>query len=112
MMFLCIVLVSVLVIAYYQISPIRDPRIRAAENWLMGDQYLNAIGLCREAPNVAPDTIWLLNDNLLAFKALSYRYPKFANPLRNRLFEYDNYLDRGLPIWKISRTSFGLTLPK
>ena len=41
---------------------------RAAEFLL--NQFNESLGLCREAPNVAPNTYWLVSDNLWAWKAL------------------------------------------
>jgi hypothetical protein len=41
---------------------------RAAEFLL--DKFNESLGLCREAPNVAPNTYWLVSDNLWAWKAL------------------------------------------
>ena len=37
----------------------------------MNEQFNQSLGLCREAPNVAANTYWLVSDNLWAWKALS-----------------------------------------
>ena len=57
----------------------RLTRVEKALNFLINYQFNESIGLCREAPNVAPNTYWLVSDNLWAWKAL-----RMAN--RSRLF--------------------------
>jgi len=39
-------------------------------DFLIKAQFNESIGLCRDSPNVAPNTYWLVSDNLWALKAL------------------------------------------
>ncbi len=45
--------------------------VEKAADFLLNKQFNRSLGLCREAPNVAPNTYWLVSDNLWAWKALS-----------------------------------------
>jgi len=45
-------------------------RVEKAVNFLMS-QFNPQMNLCREAPNAAPNTYWLVSDNLWAWKALT-----------------------------------------
>lgn len=45
--------------------------VEKAVNFLVNEQFNQSLGLCREAPNVARNTYWLVSDNLWAWKALS-----------------------------------------
>jgi len=45
--------------------------VEKAVNFLVKSQFNESLGLCSEAPNVAPNTYWLVSDNLWAWKALS-----------------------------------------
>jgi hypothetical protein len=40
-------------------------------DFLGNTQFNQSLGLCREAPNVAPNTYWLVSDNLWSWKALT-----------------------------------------
>lgn len=42
-----------------------------AVDFLVHSQFNQTLGLCHEAPNVAPNSYWLVSDNLWAWKALS-----------------------------------------
>jgi hypothetical protein len=44
--------------------------VEKAVNFLLNSQFNQSLGLCREAPNVAPNVYWLVSDNLWAWKAL------------------------------------------
>ncbi|RLI41803.1 hypothetical protein DRO69_11145 [Candidatus Bathyarchaeota archaeon] len=46
-------------------------RVEKAVNFLINYQFNQSLGLCREAPNVKPNTYWLVSDNLWAWKALT-----------------------------------------
>jgi len=52
-------------------------RIEKAVNFLTNSQFNESLSLCREVPAVAPNTYWLVSDNLWAWKAL-----KLANESR------------------------------
>jgi hypothetical protein len=45
--------------------------VEKAVDFLVNEQFNQSLGLCREAPNVAANTYWLVSDNLWAWKALS-----------------------------------------
>ena len=47
--------------------------------------YNPDLGLCREAPRVAPNVYWVASDNLLAYKALEPYDSKLASTIRSRL---------------------------
>jgi hypothetical protein len=49
----------------------RTAEIERMVNFLTENQFNESIGLCREAPKVAPNTYWLVSDNLWAMKALT-----------------------------------------
>jgi hypothetical protein len=44
--------------------------VEKAVCFLLNSQFNQSLGLCREAPNVAPNTYWPVSDNLWAWKAL------------------------------------------
>jgi hypothetical protein len=85
---LCVVLLIALVgvtVEYASILNNKDSEIRDLTSQLMElnqtlfveraaefllDQFNESLGLCREAPDVAPNTYWLVSDNLWAWKAL------------------------------------------
>lgn len=46
-------------------------KIEKMVDFLINTQFNDNLGLCREAPNVAPNRYWLASDNLWAWKALS-----------------------------------------
>lgn len=46
-------------------------KIEQMIDFLTNRQFNETVGLCREAPDVAPNTYWLVSDNLWAWKALS-----------------------------------------
>lgn len=56
--------------------------------WLEQKQYIPSLGLCREAPVVEPNTVWIMNDNFLASLLLD----------NINLTGYEQYLNAGLPI--------------
>jgi hypothetical protein len=49
----------------------QTPNVDAMVNFLVNTQFNSSLGLCREAPIVAPNTYWLVSDNLWAWKALT-----------------------------------------
>ncbi len=51
-------------------------------------QYNQTLQLCAEAPNVAPDTYWLWNDNYLAYEALKYYNETMENEILVTLERY------------------------
>ncbi len=50
-------------------------------------QFNPAIRLCAEAPRVAPNTYWLVSDNLWAYKALETYAPEVSNAIKSKLIE-------------------------
>ncbi|MGA2767222.1 MAG: hypothetical protein ABSF24_02760 [Candidatus Bathyarchaeia archaeon] len=52
-------------------APYQTLFVEKAADFLLNKQFDRSLGLCREAPNVAPNTYWLVSDNLWAWKALS-----------------------------------------
>ena len=61
-------------------------RINEAVNFLL-NQFNETVGLCREAPQAAPNTYWLVSDNLFAFKALERYNITVANAIKSKLRE-------------------------
>jgi len=49
--------------------------------------YNSTIGLCAESPKVAPNTYWLVSDNLWAYKALEKHAPEISNAIKSKLTE-------------------------
>jgi len=49
----------------------RTTEIERMVDFLTEAQFNESIGLCRDSPNVAPNTYWLVSDNLWALKALT-----------------------------------------
>jgi hypothetical protein len=45
-------------------------QVEKAVDFLVNSQFNESLSLCREAPTVAPNTYWLVSDNLWAWKAL------------------------------------------
>lgn len=77
-------------------------RIHDAVEFLKGT-YNSTIGLCAEAPTVAPNTYWLVSDNLWAYKASEKHAPEISNAIKSKLTElaetYNLPTDnQGLPI--------------
>jgi hypothetical protein len=62
--------VSVNIQPAYSQTNLRTVEIERMVDFLTETQYNETLGLCREAPNVAPNTYWLVSDNLWAWKAL------------------------------------------
>ncbi|HEY9760047.1 MAG TPA: hypothetical protein V6C97_33130, partial [Oculatellaceae cyanobacterium] len=50
---------------------LKTAEIERMVDFLTETQFNETLGLCREAPNVAPNTYWLVSDNLWAWKALT-----------------------------------------
>jgi len=61
-------------------------RLKDAVEFLKS-RYNSMIGLCAEAPAVAPSTYWLVSDNLWAYKALEKHAPENSNAIKTRLIE-------------------------
>jgi parallel beta-helix repeat protein len=65
-----------------------EANLEKAALFLNSTQFDSAVGLCIEAPNVAPDTYWLVPDNLLAYHALKYYYPETAEVVYATMLSY------------------------
>jgi hypothetical protein len=79
--------------------------------------YNSTIGLCAEAPRVAPSTYWLLSDNLWAYKALEKYDPQLSSAIKSKLIElaeaYNLPRDnQGLPISYKHEAVIGDAVPK
>jgi len=76
------------VVGPYKFSLIllKQLRINKAVSFLL-DQFNETVGLCREASHVAPNTYWLVSDNLFAFKALEKFNITVANVIKSKLRE-------------------------
>ena len=90
-------------------------RIRDAVEFLKG-MFNSAIGLCAEAPEVAPNTYWLVSDNLWAYKALERHEPEISEAIKLKLIElaeaYNLPVDsQGLPISYKHEAVIGDTVP-
>jgi hypothetical protein len=80
------------------------------------NMYNSTIGLCAEAPRVAPNTYWLVSDNLWASKALENHAPEISNAIKSKLTElaetYNLPTDaQGLPISYKHEAVIGDTVP-
>jgi hypothetical protein len=67
-------------------------------------------------PKTAPNTYWLVSDNLWAYKALEKHYPKLSNTIKSKLIElaktYKLPTDaKGLPISYKHEAVIGDTVP-
>jgi len=65
--------------------------------------YNEKVKLCAESPKTAPNTYWLVSDNLWAYKALEKHDPKLSKTIKSKLIElaktYKLPTDaKGLPI--------------
>jgi hypothetical protein len=90
-------------------------RLEKAANYLAG-QYNPAVGLCREARNVAPKTYWLVSDNLWACYALKNSHPDISDRIKLKLQHYAVLYDlprnsEGLPISYKHEAVIGDTVP-
>jgi parallel beta-helix repeat protein len=65
-----------------------EANLEKAALFLNSTQFDPTVGLCREAPNVAPNTYWLVSDNLLAYHALKYYYPETAEVIYATMLGY------------------------
>jgi len=67
------------------------------------NMYNSTIGLCAEALTAAPNTYWLVSDNLWSYKALENYAPEVSNAIKSKLIELASAYnlptdDQGLPI--------------
>lgn len=76
-----------------------------AAEFLNNTQFNQTVGLCREAPNVARNTYWLVNDNLLAYHGLKYYYPETAETMYNTMKNYGYFRSYKIEVL------FGTTIP-
>jgi hypothetical protein len=72
-----VLLISPLVLPAFSImtsagsdSTLSSLQVERAVDFLVNSQFNESLSLCREAPAVAPNTYWLVSDNLWAWKAL------------------------------------------
>jgi hypothetical protein len=72
-----VLLISPLVLSAFSIttsagsdSTSSSLQVEKAVDFLVNSQFNESLSLCREAPAVAPNTYWLVSDNLWAWKAL------------------------------------------
>lgn len=68
--------------------------LQKAAAFLAVEQYNSTLKLCQEAPSVAPNTYWLVGDNLLAYLALKNYFPSISDAIYNELLSRD-YLESG-----------------
>jgi tetratricopeptide (TPR) repeat protein len=99
---------------YRNVSDINS-KLRKAIDYL-ASQYNPAIGLCREAPNVAPNTYWLVSDNLWAYYALKEYHPAVSDMIRLKLQHFAILCDLprnrdGLPISYAHEAVIGDSVP-
>jgi hypothetical protein len=89
--------------------------IQSAVEFLQ-NMYNPSVKLCAEAPKTAPNTYWLVSDNLWAFKALEKYNPKLSKTIKSKLIElakaYKLPRDvEGLPISYKHEAIIGDTIP-
>jgi hypothetical protein len=85
-----ILLISIILVSVWIYSVYRPPtnkRLRWAADYLIS-QYNPSLGLVAEAPTVAPNTYWLVSDNLLAQRALASYDPAISSNISRSLQEY------------------------
>jgi hypothetical protein len=80
------------------------------------NMYNEKIKLCAESPKTAPNTYWLVSDNLWAYKALEKHDQKLSNTIKSKLIElakaYNLPVDsKGLPISYKHEAVIGDTVP-
>ncbi|MBO3803840.1 MAG: hypothetical protein JTT11_08255 [Candidatus Brockarchaeota archaeon] len=68
-----------------------EEELARAALFLNSTQFDPDVGLCREAPSAAPDVYWLVSDNLLAYHALRYYYPKTAEKILSTMLGYGHF---------------------
>jgi len=90
-------------------------RIHDAIEFLKG-MYNSTVGLCAEAPRVAPNTYWLVSDNLWASKALEKYYSELSNTIKLKLIELAEAYNlpvnsQGLPISYKHEAVIGNVIP-
>jgi hypothetical protein len=90
-------------------------RLKEAVEFLKGI-YNSTIGLCAESPTAAPNTYWLVSDNLWAYKALEKHAPEISEAIKLKLIElaktYNLPVDsQGLPISYKHEAVIGDTVP-
>jgi len=61
-------------------------RLKEAVEFLKGI-YNSTIGLCTKSPTAAPNTYWLVSDNLWAYKALEKHEPEISKAIKLKLIE-------------------------
>jgi len=86
----------------FQVELGQAEKLKKAIEYLIR-QFNPQIQLCAEAPRVAPNTYWLVSDNLWAYKALENYAPEISNAIKSKLIElasaYNLPTDhQGLPI--------------
>ena len=72
----------------YRISVLTDPETGNAINYIANFMFVPSVGLCRESPNYASNTIWLTNDNLEAYAILSKLGHPRAVTIKQNLDKY------------------------
>jgi parallel beta-helix repeat protein len=82
-----------------------EQNLSSAAEFLNTIQFNQTVGLCREAPNVAPNSYWLVNDNLFAYHALRYYYPETAETIYGTMKKFGYFRS-----YKIDAL-FGTTIP-
>lgn len=65
-----------------------DSKTENAINYLTNVMFVPSVGLDKEAPIAKPNTIWLTNDNILAYAVLSELNNPMAMTLNQSLAEY------------------------
>jgi hypothetical protein len=89
--------------------------IKSAVDFLH-NMYNEKVKLCAESPKIAPNTYWLVSDNLWAYKALEKHDQKLSNTIKSKLIElaktYKLPTDaKGLPISYKHEAVIGDTVP-
>lgn len=87
---LLIILIPSAILTTFFVNRLIDHPIKRNRSlrWLKEEQYIPSLGLCRASPEVEPNTVWIMNDNLLASLVLC----------NIDLTGYEQYLNVGLPI--------------
>jgi len=91
----------------------RNLQVEKIVDFLVHYQFNGSLDLCLEAPNVAPDTYWLVSDNLLAWKALEVANEMYyygAGEVRQVADRIETKLKEDATLYNLPRDSNGFPI--
>jgi hypothetical protein len=109
--------INLLVVKGVALGAVKVSRVDLAVNYLKTSQFNSSLSLCREAPHVAPNTYWVVGDNLLAYKAFELAgESSYANAVKSKIMELANTYNlpkdgKGLPVSYAHEAVIGDVVP-